>query len=234
MGGEIPFTVLIVEDNPTVMKMLSANFEKKGDRVIESGDGRDMMELIAANSPDILILDVMLPHKDGFTLLAELREAGVSIPVLMLTEKVQIDDKVKGLETGADDYITKPFHFRELYARIRSNLRRNPSFSSVVHVGSLHIDRSTRTATCKGKAIANLTKTEFDLLLYLAECAPRVVSHGDLLEKVLGYKVGSETKAMVMHIANLRRKMKENRLEGQVRLVSVPGVGYRLEMDSPA
>ncbi|WP_163339746.1 response regulator transcription factor [Desulfopila sp. IMCC35008] len=228
--SDVSFTVLIVEDNPTVMRMLAANFEKKGDTVIESLDGADLIERIKNTQPDIILLDVMLPIKDGFTHLAEMRAAKIDIPVLMLTEKREVDDKVHGLETGADDYITKPFSFRELYARIRSNLRRKGGITKQVIVDQLRIDRLARTALFDSKPIDQLTKTEFDLLLYLAENSPRVVPHGELLENVLGYNAEAETKALVMHIANLRRKLKKNGLENSILVSSVPAVGYRLEV----
>lgn len=230
MDTEMAFTVLIVEDNPTVMKMLVENFIRRGDKVVESVDGLDLVNLIESEEPDIIILDIMLPYKDGFTLLREMREADIDLPVLMLTEKSEIDDKVQGLETGADDYITKPFSFRELYARIRSNLRRKGGLSKVVNIGELRIDRSARSAKYRGLPLESLTKTEFDLLLYLSETIPRVASHGELLEKVLGYSADAETKALVMHIANLRRKLKLNELEETVLINSVPGIGYRLEI----
>lgn len=230
MNTDMSFTVLIVEDNPTVMRMLAANFEKKGDTVIESVDGVNLLEIIDTSRPDIILLDIMLPYKDGFTLLAEIREASIDIPVLMLTEKREVDDKVQGLETGADDYVTKPFSFRELYARIRSNLRRKTGLSKMVVVGDLRVDRSARNAFFMTSPIEHLTKTEFDLLLYLSETIPRVASHGELLEKVLGYKADAETKALVMHIANLRRKLKKNGLENSILVNSVPGIGYRLEI----
>jgi DNA-binding response OmpR family regulator len=231
MTNDMSFTVLIVEDNPTVMRMLAANFEKKGDTVVESSDGVDLIDQIENTQPDIILLDVMLPFKDGFTLLADIRAAKITIPVLMLTEKKDVDDKVHGLESGADDYITKPFSFRELYARIRSNLRRNVSVSKLVVVDSLRIDRLARKALFNAEPIDKLTKTEFDLLLYLAENSQRVIHHGELLENVLGYKADSETKALVMHITNLRRKLKKNGLENSILVSSVPAVGYKLEVE---
>lgn len=231
MTKDMSFTVLIVEDNPTVMRMLAANFEKEGDTVIESPDGVDLIARIENTQPDIILLDIMLPIKDGFTHLAEIRAAEIDTPVLMLTEKREVDDKVHGLETGADDYITKPFSFRELYARIRSNLRRKGGMSKQIVVDALRIDRSTRTALFNTNSIDHLTKTEFDLLLYLAENSSRVIPHGELLENVLGYKAEAETKALVMHIANLRRKLKKNGLENSILISSVPAVGYRLEVE---
>lgn len=233
LDTEMSFRILIIEDNPTMMRMLEANFEKRGDEVILSRDGQNILDLIGSEAPDIILLDVMLPFKDGFTLLKDIRAAGVDTPVLMLTQKGEVDDKVRGLEWGADDYVTKPFSFRELYARIRSHLRRQKGAMSLVKVGSLRIDLGSRIAFFADKEISGFTKTEFDLLHHLAKASPQVVTHGDLLENVLGYRADAETKSLVMHIGNLRKKLKSNGLAEKVGVNSIPAVGYKLVVAAP-
>lgn len=229
---EMSFRVLIVEDNPSMMRMLEANFEKRGDEVILSMDGQNILDIIDEKVPDIILLDVILPFKNGFALLDDIRAAGIDIPVLMLTEKGEIEDKVRGLEGGADDYVTKPFSFRELYARIRSHLRRQKGALHVVKVGLLRIDSGARSVFFGDEEISGLTKTEFELLYHLAKRSPLVVAHGDLLENVLGYKPDAETKAIVMHIGNLRRKLKANGLADDVCVNAIPAVGYKLVVAS--
>lgn len=179
-----------------------------------------------------MILDVVIPYQDGFTILEKLRRSGNSIPIILLTDKDSVDDKVKGLEYGADDYMTKPFSTRELVARVQNVLRRsNSEISDSVgenfHLGDLIVKvRAREVVMQNGKSLA-LTKTEFDLFSYLARNKGEAVEHATLLSEVMGYRGDIETKALVMHIANIRRKMMNVAVEGVV-IETVAGIGYKI------
>jgi DNA-binding response OmpR family regulator len=138
------FNVLIVEDDPAIQNMLTTYLSANGGQVTVFGDGRKLLKECGKYSPDIIILDVVLPGDDGFILLRKLRQAGIETPVIMLTERNSVDDKVFGLETGADDYLTKPFSSRELLARIHSQLRRKQTTFESIRVGGMDINPATR------------------------------------------------------------------------------------------
>lgn len=200
--------------------------------VVHADSGKNALQIIEDTAPDILILDIIMPYKDGFTIIKELREVNNDLPVLFLTDKSRVDDKVKGLELGADDYIPKPFSLRELHARVKAQLRRLerttlPSQTKRVQVGPLTIDPETREIFITENNPLKLTKTEFDLFYYLAARQTHVVSHGELLQEVLGYEPTVETKSLVMHIANIRRKLEKAR-PGMIEIAAVVGVGYKL------
>jgi len=228
MQSETPnFKVVIVEDDPSIQAMLTAYLSANGGQVTVLGDGKKLLRECGKRNPDIILLDVVLPGDDGFALLRKLRDADIATPVIMLTERSAIDDKVLGLETGADDYLTKPFSSRELLARIHSQLRRNQTVSQAMQVGGMSIDPATREARGVDGELLPLTKTEFDLFLYLVRKSPQVVQHSELFT-VLGYKPGVETKALVMHIANIRRKLSSMTVQGTIYIQSVAGIGYKL------
>jgi DNA-binding response OmpR family regulator len=223
-------TILIVEDDPCIAEMLQTILHEQGAEVVTASDGRGIPALVQQREPDIILLDVGLPYKDGISVLADLRAAAIDIPVIMLTERSQVEDKVHSLIHGADDYVTKPFSPQELLARIHALHRRSNSGrgggSTRMTLGPIVMDVQTREVVFDGTPL-NLTKTEFDLLHHLGRQADQVVAHGELLTQVLGYDPDSETKALVMHIANLRRKL--DRAGGNmVRIVAVPAIGYRL------
>ncbi len=183
-------------------------------------------------NPDIILLDVVMPYVDGLTILKQLRAKGSCIPTIMLTDKSSVDDKVMGLEFGADDYMTKPFSTKELLARVKSVLRRSEQkqdgdSQGVINVGGVLIKPSEREVMADDGNSFPFTKTEFDLLYYLAERKYVVVSHADLLENVLGYKNYVETKALVLHVANIRKKMAKYELQN-IMIKTVAGVGYKL------
>ena len=226
--SDAQFKVLLIEDDTSIQAMLSTYLSANNVEVIVLPDGSTIVSSIAHHQPDVVLLDVVLPLADGFTLLRQIRGAEIKIPVIMLTEKGAVEDKVLGLDLGADDYLTKPFSSRELLARIMSQIRRYRACPQVVHVGGLHIDPATREIRCEKSGLLQLTKTEFDLLFQLAKKHPQVVSHAELFTEVLGYKPDIETKALVMHIANIRRKLSSLNMYGQIQIQSVAGVGYRL------
>jgi DNA-binding response OmpR family regulator len=227
-NGSSEFKVLLIEDDISIQTMLTTYLSANGAEVVARGDGRDIVAMVNTNQPDIILLDVVLPYTDGFTLLQQIRLAGIKAPVIMLTEKGAVEEKVMGLDLGADDYVTKPFSSRELLARITSQLRRYRTASRAFCVGGLKIDPTTREIRSNSNEILQLTKTEFDLFLQLARKCPQVVSHAELFTEVLGYKPDVETKALVMHIANVRRKLSSLNMLGQVQIQSVAGVGYKL------
>ena len=226
------YSILLVEDNPSILDMLQTVFSSMGASVSTASDGKKAFEIVAKKEFDIILLDVVLPGMDGFTLLQNIREKGTTCPVIMLTDQNLIDDKVKGLSYGADDYVTKPFSTRELIARVNVQLRRVKFLSKdktqdKLVVGNLTILPDTREVKLGAEQSVQLTKTEFDLLHYLAVRKEKIVSHACLLEDILHYHSESETKALVMHIANLRKKLK-NAGETAIQLKATTGIGYRL------
>ena len=222
------FKVLIVEDDPSIQAMLATYLSANGGQVTVLGDGEKLLKECGKCRPDIILLDVVLPGDDGFALLRQLRQSGIATPVIMLTERGAVDDKVLGLTMGADDYLTKPFSSRELLARIQSQLRRGQTTLQTMQVGGMDINPGTREVRSVDGELLQLTKTEFDLFLHLVRKSPQVVEHSELFTEVLGYKPDVETKALVMHIANIRRKLSSMAARGTIHIQSVAGIGYKL------
>ena len=227
------FKVLLVEDDSSIQVMLTTYLTTNGGEIFVLSDGQNIVPVISEQQPDIILLDVVLPVSDGFSVLRKIREAEIRLPVIMLTEKSTVEDKVLGLDLGADDYITKPFSSRELLARIMSQVRRYRTMPQTFRIGGMRIDPTTREIRCHNNELLQLTKTEFDLFLQLVKKCPQVVSHAELFTEVLGYKPDVETKALVMHIANVRKKLSSANMYGQVQIQSVAGVGYKLVEQPP-
>ena len=231
MSTPHPYTLLLFEDDPFIRDMLVVFFTAQGLTVRAAADGRNALARIRAEQPDLILLDVVLPFQDGFSILDELRRAGITTPVILLTEKSGVDDKVTGLDHGADDYLTKPFSPAELLARIRVQLRRTAANQEPapqpLTVGPVTIDPAAREALLADRSRLPLTKTEFDLLYHLAAKGRAVAPHGELLKEVLGYEPETETKSLVMHIANIRRTL-EQTCPGALAIKSIAGIGYRL------
>ncbi len=226
-------TILVAEDDDGILSLLQTFFETHGATVYPEESGRDVLEHIAAFRPNLVLLDVVMPYADGFSLLGDLRSGGDFTPVIMLTDKSTVEDMVKGLDCGADDYIAKPFSTKELLARVKSVLRRvemahGGEKNETLGFGNVQINPLSREVVVAGTVILQLTKTEFDLLCYLVERKAKVASHTDLLNDVLGYKNPVETKALVMHIANIRKKMAKFGVLGG-KIETVAGVGYMLK-----
>lgn len=223
--------LLIFEDDFAIRGMLVAYFTAQGATVVAAPDGKDALIRIQAERPEIIILDVVMPHQDGLTVLQQLRQVDTSTPVIMLTDRSGEDDKVTGLDFGADDYVTKPFSPKELLARVKVQVRRNSpngeSKNPPLTIGPVTITPAAREANLPDQARIPLTKTEFDLLHYLASRSLTVVTHGELLKEVLGYEPDTETKSLVMHIANIRRKL-EIACPKALSIKAVAGVGYKL------
>jgi DNA-binding response OmpR family regulator len=229
------YTLLVVEDDPVILHLLQTLFLSHGAKVLTAADGREALRQIDEGKPDLIVLDVVIPYVDGLTVLETLRKSAVATPVILLTERNTIDEKVKGLESGADDYITKPFNSRELLARVSCQLRRIDQIGlpagekDGLHIGILTILPRAREVHLGDAGSVALTKTEFELLWYLAQRHRQVVPQAEMLREVMGYKTDTETKALVMHIANIRRKCEQIR-PGAVQLQAVSGVGYKLSV----
>lgn len=226
-------TILIVEDEKDIVKMLDYNLKKEGFKTLIAHDGEDALDAANTKLPDLILLDLMLPGLDGLevckTLKAERKTA--SIPIIMLTAKSQESDKIVGLELGADDYVTKPFSPRELLARIKAVLRRvkeKDKLPEVLRIGDLTLDSSKIAVTVKDKPV-ELTSKEFELLKTLIKAKGRVLSREYLLDTIWGFDhaVEIQTRTVDVHIRTLRKKLKSE----LKRIVTVKNYGYRFEYE---
>jgi DNA-binding response OmpR family regulator len=222
-------TILIIDDEPELVKLLDYNLTRAGYLAISAKDGVSGLDVARKHTPELIILDIMMPGLDGWEVCKKLRAdpATASTPLLMLTAKAEEGDRVLGLELGADDYVTKPFGVRELLARVKALLRRAeiaPDRQEVVKAGPLIIDSGRRTVTAGGKRV-ELTTTEFDLLRSLAERPGRVISREDLLARVRGDDAAVIDRTVDVHVSALRRKLGKH---GDL-VETVRGVGYRLK-----
>ncbi len=222
--------VLVVDDEPMVREVITTYLERDGWSVATASDGAEALRMLEASSPDLVVLDLMLPEVDGLAVLARLRMT-TNVPVIVVTARGEEPDRVLGLELGADDYLVKPFSPRELVARVRSVLRRArpPSTASarIVH-GDLVIDGPSREVHVDGRAVP-LTAREFDLLAFLAAAPRQVFSRADLLEQVWDSSpVYQDPSTVTVHIRRLRHKIEADP-EQPRHLVNVWGVGYRFD-----
>jgi DNA-binding response OmpR family regulator len=222
--------VLIVEDEPAILRGLSDAFAREGYEVLTAADGDEGDRLARENRPDVVILDLMLPGLSGYEICRRMRAAGNQTPVLMLTARGEEADRVAGLDLGADDYVTKPFSLRELLARVRALLRRQqrtPEPPPSLHLGDVVIDFATHTAR-RGAEPLHLTAREFAMLRLLAESRGQPVSRERFLDVVWGYTAFPTTRTVDTHMATLRAKIEPD--PEQPRWVTtVHRVGYRLE-----
>ena len=223
--------LLVVEDERKTAAYLQKGLRETGFVVDVAADGEDGLHLAATGEYDLLVLDVMLPGRDGWELLSELRRQGKQTPALFLTARDAVDDRVKGLELGADDYLVKPFAFSELLARVRSVLRRGPARQSdVVAVGDLEVDVSKHRATRGGQRL-QLTPKEFALLWLLVRRRGEVLSRTYIAEQVWDMNFSSDTNVLDVHVRRLRAKVDDRFPTKLIR--TVRGVGYVLD-DAPA
>jgi DNA-binding response OmpR family regulator len=201
--------ILLVDDEAAIVQSLRYNLERNGYVVTAAGDGRSAVALAASESPDLVILDIMLPLLDGIEACREIRKTS-SVPIIMLTAKDQEVDKVLALELGADDYVTKPFALGEIIARVKARLRRSEVDSEArdeaITIGDLSIDRSRQRLTVRGEVVA-LAPKEFRLLHLLMENRGRIVTRQMLLEKVWGYDFEGEHQTISVHVRWLREKI---------------------------
>jgi DNA-binding response OmpR family regulator len=221
--------VLVVDDDHTVREVVVSYLRAAGHQVTEAGDGHEALKSMRDNAADLVVLDLMLPGLDGLEVCRRLRQQG-DVPVIMLTAKGAVTDRVVGLEHGADDYLTKPFSPRELVLRVDSILRRAGEKTTptpvVVADGDLVVDPSSRLVTRAGVRIA-LTAREFDLLHHFVSNSGAVFSRDQLLRDVWGWSFGDES-TVTVHVRRLREKLEADATR-PVRLVTVWGVGYRWE-----
>lgn len=221
-------SILVVDDDQRMRRLLRLNLENAGYEVIAREDGASALELIELEPPDLVLLDVMMPGIDGFACLERLREFS-EVPVIMLTARGEERDTVRGLDLGADDYLTKPFGPAELIARVRAALRRQRSSetdSGVLVVGNLTLNLARRRLICDGKEI-RLTPTEYKLLYELATNAGKVLLHSELLARVWGPEYRDEVDYLWTYIRYLRNKIEPDPAHPRY-ILSEPGVGYML------
>ncbi len=218
--------ILVVDDEPWVVQSVRSYLEAAHFEVLVAYNGKEALAQFTAHSPDLIILDWMLPEMDGLTVAHQLRQQS-SVPIIMLTARVDEDDRVAGLETGADDYVIKPFSARELEARVRAVLRRSKGeVSSVLEVGSLRLDREQRQVHVGDNPI-ELTAMEFDLLSFLMAQPGRVFTRLELLEAVRGDAYGGFERSVDSHIKRLRQKIEPDPQSASM-ILTVFGVGYKL------
>jgi DNA-binding response OmpR family regulator len=222
--------ILIVDDEPTLVATLRYNLEREGYAVVEAVDGESALAAARAEHPDLVVLDIMLPGLDGLDVCRILRK-DTSVPILMLTAKVEEVDKVVGLELGADDYVSKPFSMRELLARVRALLRRAGTSASVegevLTTGNLEVDLKTRRAAHRGERLT-LKPKEFELLAFFLRNRGRAFSRDQLLNEIWGYEFAGGTRTVDVHVRWLRQKI-EDEPAHPARLLTVRGLGYRFE-----
>ena len=221
--------ILLVEDEPSLVVTLTDRLEAEGYRVETSGDGDEALARAAAGAFDLVILDVMLPGRNGFDVCRDLRQRGLQVPILMLTARAQVVDRVVGLKLGADDYLTKPFEMLELLARVEALLRRarTPIAPSVgaYAFGEVQVDFRRAEVSRGGQALA-LSALEYKLLRYFVENRGQVLSREELLDRVWGYDAAAQTRTVDVHIASLRQKVEPNPSRPQ-HIVTVHRLGYK-------
>ncbi len=224
-------TILVVDDEAPIRELATLYLEKEGFHVLTAEDGEQALQMARGAHPDLVVLDVMLPRKDGLEVCRELRRDS-AVPIIMLTARSEDVDRIVGLELGADDYMGKPFHPRELAARVKAVLRRAEANGAntrhgAIRLGALTIDWQRREATIAGEPLTLRTK-EFDLLRALAEHEGMVLTREQLLERVWGFEYYGETRTVDVHVTQVRRKLGDHGVSVQ----TVRGVGYKLVVEA--
>ena len=218
--------VLVVEDEATIADFLVRGLAEQGYAVDLARDGAAALDLLAVASVDVVVLDVMLPRVNGLDVCRSMRERGDATPVLMLTARDAVEDRVRGLDTGADDYLVKPFAFSELVARIRALSRREPAATGpTLRVGDLELDTTTR-AVRRGTAAIELTAKEYALLEYLMRNPGRVLTRTMITERVWNYDAFNVANVIDVYIGHLRRKIDDGHDEKLIQ--TVRGAGYKI------
>ena len=226
-------TILAADDDPQLLRLMMRNLQLEGYEVLGASDGQQALELVESTPPDLVLLDVMMPKLDGFTVCYRVREFS-SVPIIIVTARGQDQDKVRGLDLGADDYLTKPFSVDELLARVRAVLRRSQfsareqaqGLRASTATGELTVDYSQHLVTLAGRELA-LTPTEYRILAYLAQNVGRVVTQDLLLEHVWGSEYLGESHMLQVNINRLRHKLEGDPTQPRYILTKV-GIGYSL------
>ncbi|MFV0518471.1 MAG: winged helix-turn-helix domain-containing protein [Aminipila sp.] len=225
--------ILIIEDEPNIIELVGYNLKNNDYDYVSAEDGLMGITLVHKEKPDLILLDLMLPGKNGHEICRELREEGNKTPIIMLTAKNDEVDKILGLEFGADDYMTKPFSVRELMARIKAVLRRYEESSSsestndyIIRIEDVEINTDRHEVTVGGKLV-ELTLKEFELLCFLTENRGHVFSRDQLLDKVWGIDFAGETRTVDVHIRYLRKKLGQDDNEDKY-IQTIRGKGYKM------
>jgi two-component system, OmpR family, alkaline phosphatase synthesis response regulator PhoP len=239
MGDIMSKKIMVVDDEISIVTLLEFNLEKAGYTVITANDGKEAVEVIENEVPDLILLDVMLPGMDGIEVCKLLRQKNINTPIVMLTAKDDELDKILGLELGADDYMTKPFSPREVVARIRAILRRMETMQQPVQqivkeekierlsFGEVEILPNQFEVYVKGE-LQEFTPKEFELLIYLTKHKGQLLSRDQLLQSVWNYDYAGDTRIVDVHISRLREKIEEN-TKKPIYIKTIRGLGYKLE-----
>jgi DNA-binding response OmpR family regulator len=233
MPGKKKATILIADDDVQLLDVLALNLELEGYHVLKASDGRQALDLIERYSPDLILLDVVMPRVNGFTICHHVRECS-TIPIILITARGQKQDKIRGLDLGADDYLTKPFRVGELLARVRAVLRRSqltagelaPIMHATMILGDLSIDFEQRQVMMAGRKVT-LTPIEYRILACLGQHAGRIVFQECLLERVWGAAYADDSHLLQVNINRLRRKLEPDPASPRY-ILTEPGVGYLL------
>jgi DNA-binding response OmpR family regulator len=223
-------TILIADDDPQLLRLMARNLQFEGYDVLTASDGRTALEITEEKRPDLVLLDIMMPKMDGFTVSQRIREFS-NIPIIIVTARGQDQDKIRGLDLGADDYLTKPFNVDELLARSRAVLRRSQFMASEqtinsIQIGDLSIDY-TQHIVKRGNKELSLTPIEYRILAYLAQNSGRIITQDTLLEHVWGAEYAGESHMLQVNVNRLRRKLEPDPAHPRYILTKV-GVGYQL------
>lgn len=227
MVSERAATILVVDDDRAIADTVADGLAVAGHRTLRAATGAEALEVLRTQRPDLVILDVTMPHVDGWTVLETMRRRGLTTPVVMLTARHEREDVVRGLRLGADDYVAKPFGLEELLLRVGAVLRRAappPDATRVLECGALRLDLDAVTVTQRGADVA-LSPTEYRLLEELMRHREHVVSKADLLERVWGYDADSESTVVETYVSYLRRKLT---VDGESPIVTVRGFGVKV------
>jgi two-component system KDP operon response regulator KdpE len=231
---DVPIRILVVEDEPQMQKFLRTCLDAEGYRVIEATHGKDALDLARTHNPDLILLDLGLPDMDGTAVTTSLRQWCVQ-PIIVISARGQEEDKVRALDVGADDYLTKPFGMNELMARIRVALRRSTRAGQDrpdprITIGDLELDLDKRLVLVRGEEV-HLTPNEYKLLAVLMKNPGKVLTHRQLLKDVWGPAYATQTHYLRVYMGQLRHKLEQDAARPRY-LVTEPGVGYRLKVDA--
>lgn len=222
--------IVVVEDEKAISDIITFNLKREGYEVLQAITGTQGVELVLSSNPDLVLLDIMLPEMDGFAVLAQIRKTS-EVPVIMVTAREEERDKILGLETGADDYVTKPFSVKELVARVKANTRRKQSYEKPAApqdtaFGNITIDEKSQLVLKNGEVL-ELTQREYELLLYFKQAPMKVVSREELMQKVWGYEYYGDLRAVDVAMRRLREKIEDDPSEPKY-IMTKRGVGYFL------